>query len=82
MISKSGISGKEGHGEKAEVVRTCKEEERRARAKKMTDAPVPGKRQNQLERLVYMESVGVKVEDVIDRTKWKKEIQNYSGDPG
>ena len=28
-----------------------------------------------------MESVGLKVEDVMDRTKWMKEIQNYSGDP-
>ena len=42
MISKSGISGREGDREKGEVVRTCKEEGRRAHAKKMTDAPVPG----------------------------------------
>ena len=28
-----------------------------------------------------MESVGLNVDDVMSRTKWKMEIQNYSGDP-
>ena len=41
-IRKSGISGKEI---KAEVVWTCQDKGRRARAKKMSDTPVPGKRQ-------------------------------------
>ena len=27
-----------------------------------------------------MESVGTKAEDVMDRTKWKREVQNYSSD--
>ena len=28
-----------------------------------------------------MESVGRKEEDVLDRTKWKNDIHNHSGDP-
>ena len=28
-----------------------------------------------------MESVGLKEEDVLDRTKWKNDIQYHSGDP-
>ena len=28
-----------------------------------------------------MESVGLKEEDGLDRTKWKHHIQNHSGDP-
>ena len=28
-----------------------------------------------------MESVGLKEEDVLDRTKWKNDIHNHSGDP-
>ena len=28
-----------------------------------------------------MESLGLKLEDVINRTNWKTEIQSYSGDP-
>ena len=28
-----------------------------------------------------MESVGLKVEDVLDRTTWKNDIRNHSGDP-
>ena len=28
-----------------------------------------------------MESVGLTEEDVLDRIKWKNDIQNYSGDP-
>ena len=27
-----------------------------------------------------MESMGLKVEDEMDRTKWEKEVQNHSGD--
>ena len=28
-----------------------------------------------------MESVGLKEEDALDRTKWKNDIHNHSGDP-
>ena len=28
-----------------------------------------------------METVGLKEEDVLDRTKWKRDIQYHSGDP-
>ena len=27
------------------------------------------------------ESVGLKEDDALDRTKWKNDIKNYSGDP-
>ena len=36
------------------------------------------KTENQVER--DMESVGLK-EDALDRTKWKNDIHNHSGDP-
>ena len=57
---------------------------RRRHAKK--DAPVPGKRRRGRQKtwwkvLCNMESVGLKEEDVMDRTKWKRENQNYFGDP-
>ena len=57
--------------------------------RRMLDAPVTCRRHterktdNRVERLSkrYMESVGLKVEDILDRTKWKRDIQNHSGDP-
>ena len=46
----------------------------------MLDAPVPGKRREtvrQAVRLVFkeMESVGLKEEEVLDRTKWNNDMQ-------
>ena len=48
--------------------------------RRMAYALVTGERktENQIER--YMESVGLNMEDVLDRTKWKREILNYSDD--
>ena len=30
---------------------------------------------------IYMESVGLTVDGVMDRTKWERDTQNYSDDP-
>ena len=56
--------------------------------RRMLDAPVPGKRRGgrQTTRWKdlckrYMESAGLKEEDVLDRTKWKNDIHHHSGDP-
>ena len=55
--------------------------------RRTADAPVPGKKQrkteNQVEILVQYryEKCGLKVEDVMDRTKWKRIIQKYSDEP-
>ena len=61
---------------------------RRARAKKNVDGPVPGKRWGGIQKTRCKdsckrdpESLGLKEEDVLDRTKWKNDIQNHSGDP-
>ena len=44
-ISKNGISGKEDHREKANVVVACQKKGRRARVlSRMIYAPIPGKR--------------------------------------
>ena len=56
--------------------------------RRMVDAPVPGKRQRGRQTTRWkdscksnMGSVGLKEEDVPDRTKWKKEdIHNHSDD--
>ena len=75
-IRKSSTRDKEDHRErdKGHVLR------------RMLDAPVRGKigRGRQKTRWKHscnrdMESVTLK-EDVLDRTKWKNEIQNHSGD--
>ena len=51
-------------------------------------APVPGKRRRGRQTTRRkdlckrdMESVGLKVADVLDRTTWKNDIHNHSGDP-
>ena len=31
-------------------------------------------------KAIFMERLGLKEEDVLDRTKWKNDIQNHSGD--
>ena len=64
---------------------------RRDEAKIILDAPVPGKRRSWRQNTrwkdsckIYMESVRLKEEDVgmiLDRAKWKNDIQNNSGDP-
>ena len=53
----------------------------------MVDASVPGKRRRGRQKTRGkdsckrdVESMGLNVEGVHDRTKWKREIQNYSGD--
>ena len=52
----------------------------------MLDAPVPGKRRRGRQKTRWkdlckmdMENVGLK-EGAVDRTKWKNNIQYYSGD--
>ena len=51
-------------------------------------APVPRKRQRGIQKIRwkdsckrYMERVGLKEEDALDRTKCKNDIQYHSGDP-
>ena len=55
--------------------------------RRMIDAPLPGKRRRGRHKTrwkdsckIDMESGGLKVEDGLDRTKWKRKMQNYSGD--
>ena len=55
---------------------------------RMLDAPVPGKRWEGILKTRWkdsckrdMESVELKEEDALDRTKWKNDIQYHSGDP-
>ena len=54
----------------------------------MLEAPVPVKRQGGREKPRWkdsckrdMESVGLKDEEVLDKTMWKNDIQNHFGDP-
>ena len=54
----------------------------------MLDAPIPGKRRRGRQKTGWkdsckrvVESVGLKEEDVLDRTKWKNDILNHTGDP-
>ena len=69
------------------MVRTCKEQGRREHAKKIVRCTsnwkeTERKTENQVERLVkkrYREC-RLKEEDVLDRTKWKNDICNRSGD--
>ena len=56
--------------------------------RRMLDAPVPGKKLRGRHETRWkdsckrdMERVGLKEEDVLDRTKWKNGIQYHSGDP-
>ena len=56
--------------------------------RRMLDAPVPGKRRRGRQKTSWkdsckrdVESVRLKEEYVLDRTKWKNDIQNHSGDP-
>ena len=56
--------------------------------RRMLDIPVPGKRRRGRHEARWkhsckrnMESIGSKEEDVLDRTKWKNDIHNHSGDP-
>ena len=56
--------------------------------RRMLDTPVPGKRRRGRQKTRWkdsckrdMGSVGLKAEDVLDRTKWKNDIHNHSGDP-
>ena len=56
--------------------------------RRMSDAPLPGKRRRGRQKTRWkdshkrdMENVGLKVEDVLDRTKGKRDIDNHSGDP-
>ena len=56
--------------------------------RRMLDATVPGERRRGRQKTRwkdsckrYMESVWLKEEDVLDRTKWKNDIQYHSGDP-
>ena len=53
----------------------------------MVDAALPGKRRRGRQKTTWkeackrdMESVGLKEEDAQDRTKWKNDIHNHSGD--
>ena len=55
---------------------------------RMSDAPVPGKRRRGRQKTRWkdsckrdMESMGLKEEDVLDRTKWKNYIHNHAGGP-
>ena len=55
----------------------------------MVDAPVPGKRRRERQTTRWnksckrdVESVGLKEEDILDRTKWHTAIQNHSGVTG
>ena len=54
---------------------------------RMSDSPIPGKRQRGRRKpggdscSRDTKSVRLNVEDVIGRTKWNKEMQNYSGSP-
>ena len=36
--------------------------------------------ENQVDRIVFMESAGLKEADSLDRTKWKNDTHNHSGD--
>ena len=47
--------------------------------RRMIDAPLPGKRHRKTDNQV--EKCGLKEEDVLDRAKWKNDIQYHSGDP-
>ena len=56
--------------------------------RRMLDAPVQGKRQRGRQKTRWkdsckrdMESVGLKDKDALDRTMWKNDIHNHSGDP-
>ena len=56
--------------------------------RRMLDAPVPGKRWKGRQKTRWKdsgernrESVGLKEEDVLDRTKWKNNIHNHSRGP-
>ena len=56
--------------------------------RRMADATAPGKRRRGRQKTRMkdlcnrsMESLRLKVEDVMDRTKWKSEIHKQSGDP-
>ena len=56
--------------------------------RKMLDAPVQGKRRRRRQTTRWkdsckrdMESAGLKEDDVLDRTKWRNDIHNHSGDP-
>ena len=43
---------------------------------------IPGKDDKKTDgKTRIIDVCGLKVEYVMDRTKWKREIQNYSGDP-
>ena len=51
----------------------------------MLDAPVPGKRRRERQKTRRKDSckrdtVGLKEEDALDRTKWKNDIHNRSSD--
>ena len=54
--------------------------------RRMLDAPLPGKRRRGRQKSRwkvscnrYMEYAGLRVEDVLDRITWKREIPNYFG---
>ena len=56
--------------------------------RRMLDAPVPGKKWRGRQKItwktfckIYLKSVVLTVDDVLDRTPWKRDIQNQSGDP-
>ena len=51
-----------------------------ARAKNLVDALVPEKRRQKTCK-TYLESLGLKADDVLDRTNREIEIQNHSSDP-
>ena len=53
---------------------------------RMLDVPAQGKRRRERNRWKDscksdMESVGLKEEGILYRTKWKRDIDNHSGDP-
>ena len=52
--------------------------------RRMSDAPCSIKKETEgrpKQDGIHMESVGLEEEDVLDRTKWKNDIHNHSGDP-
>ena len=80
--------GRKGHREKVKVIRTGYSDESRVLRRIMLDVPVPGKRRRGRHKSkrkdsckTHTGSVGIKVEEVLDRTQWHNDIQYHSGDP-
>ena len=89
-VSKSSTSDKEeDHREKAKLVLSCSEKGRIKEwhvLRRMLDVPGSGKRWRGKQKTRWkdsckrdMESVRLKEEDALDKTKWKNDMKKYSG---